>query len=51
MIEDKPPRLESSLTSIIAHVGVMVMEPRSKLIHLKASLFKTLDLFEKKPKG
>jgi len=45
MNEDEPPRLESSLTSIIAHVGLTVMEPRSKPNHLKASLIKTLDPF------
>jgi len=44
MNEDEPPRLESSLTSIIAHVGLTVMEPVSKPIHLKASIIKTLTL-------
>jgi len=43
MNEDKPPRLESSLTLIIAHVGLTAMEPGSKPIHLKTPLIKTLD--------
>jgi len=34
------------LTLIITHVGLMVMEPGSKDVHLKAPLTRTLDHFQ-----